>query len=593
MNEFRKISLEKQEIALWKEILIVIIVICLSLTLLTRIIYIQGLNRDYYENLAANNHKREISINCPRGTIYDRNGKEIAFDLPTFDLYIVPSLVEDTAKFSELLSSCVKIDKVRLNEIFAKKSLSEEDYLIKRNLSNEEIARFNELSFKLKGAVVKESYKRVYNYGKVLAHVLGYTGIASHDELNEYKNLTTNERVGKSGVEKYYESLLHGEKGKIVQIVSASNKILNEIEEKPVKKGEDIFLTIDIDLQKKVEEIIGNNYGAGIIADIKTGELLACASSPSFDPNIFSEDISSDVWDSLNKRRAFFNIPIQGTYPPGSTFKPLIALYALNKNVINLSTKYFCGGSLNVKGMEEKYKCWVFPSAHGWLTLEEALKYSCDIFFYELARDLEIKDFLEFAVKFGGITCGTGIDLPYEEEGFLGNPDWKRKYVGDEWFEGDSMNLGIGQGYLLVTPLQMLKLYLRIANSGKEVIPHLLLKTESGRTFENFSTHKKDDYSKEINYTKLLLDYLRGVTEIGGTAYGLDIDGTKVAAKTGTAEGPNGEHLWLISIYPAHDPQIVALIMFENSKLQYASELTPYLREILLYYKNEYNSEKR
>lgn len=596
MNDYRKITLAKQEIVFWKQVLLYIAVICLIVTVLVKIIDIQGFNTKYYSNLSASNHKRVISTNCPRGTIFDRNGKELATDLPTFDLYISPSLIKDIDSFTEVLTSCVTVDKAKLKKILSEKVSFDESYLIKSNLSNEEIARFNELSFKLKGATIKESYKRYYPNGEALAHVLGYTGIVSEAELNDYKNLTLDERVGKFGIEKYYENLLHGEKGKIVQIVSANGKVLDEMEEKPTKKGENIFLTIDLNLQKKVEEVIGDNYGTGIIVDAKNGEVLACASNPSFDPNIFSKDISPEEWQVLNKKRAFFNIAIQGVYPPGSTFKPLISLYALSKNIITTETKYFCGGSLNIKGMEEKYKCWVYPSSHGWLNLKDAIKYSCDIFFYQLAKDLKIEDFLEFAIKYGGITRKTGIDLPYENEGFLGSPNWKKKYIGDEWFDGDSMNLGIGQGYILVTPLQMAKLYLKIANGGKELIPHLLLKTDSDKTFNDFNAFnasKENDYSIEKKYDDILIDYLKGVTEIGGTAFGLNVDGVKVAAKTGTAEGPNGEHLWLISIFPADDPQIVSLLMFENSKYKFASELTPYIKNILLYYKNKYNTNER
>ncbi|HPO28651.1 MAG TPA: penicillin-binding protein 2 [Caldisericia bacterium] len=593
MNEYKKITLVKQEIAFWKQVLLYVSMICLFVTILVKIINIQGFNTDYFTNLSIDNHKRYISINCPRGTIFDRNGKELATDLPTFDLYISPTMIKDTDSFTDILTSCIDLDKTKLNKILSEKDLNNDSYLIKSNLSSEEIARFNELSFNLKGATIEESYKRYYPNGKTLAHVLGYTGLASSSELEIYNNLTLNERVGKSGIEKYYENLIHGEKGKIVQIVSANGKVLDEMEEKPSKKGENIFLTIDLNLQKKVEEVIGDNYGTGIIIDAKKGEILACASNPSFDPNIFSKDISYEEWQSLSNKRAFFNIAIQGVYPPGSTFKPLISLYALSRDIINLETKYLCSGSLNIKGMEEKYKCWVFPSSHGWLNLKDALKYSCDIFFYQLARDFKFENFIDFAIKFGGITKKTGIDLPYEDEGFLGSPTWKKKYIGDEWFEGDSMNIGIGQGYILVTPLQMSKLYLKIANRGKEVVPHLLLKTESNKTFYNYYDIKEENYPIENKYCDIIIDYLKGVTEVGGTAYGLNVDGVKVAAKTGTAEGPNGEHLWLISIFPADDPQIVALIMFENSKYEFASELTPYMKNILLYYKNEYNTNKR
>ncbi len=594
MNEFKRFTLVKQDIALWKVILFILILVILNVLLSARLIYIQGFSSEYYKNLSANNQKREISKTSPRGTIYDRNGIKLAEDIPTFDLYITPALVYDDKNLLELLPQVVKVDVNKLRKVLSDKLNRQGEYLLKSNLSSEEVAHINELLFKLKGISLKESFKRYYPNGQTLAHIIGYTGIISSEELSEYKNLNANERVGKSGIEKFYEEILHGEKGKIVQIINANGKILNEIEEKSVKKGEDIYLTIDLELQKSVENVIKDNYGTGIIVDIKNGEILACASNPSFNPNIFSSNISEKEWQSLNEKRAFFNIAIQGSYPPGSTFKPLISLFALNNNIIDLETRFLCSGSLNVKGMEGKYRCWVYPSSHGWLKLREALKYSCDIFFYQLARECNIENLLKFATNFGGLANKTGIDLPYEESGFLGNPSWKKKYVGDEWFEGDSMNLGVGQGYILVTPIQMANLYCKIANDGKTVNPHFLMKTEKGETFHSLNPIvKKNLVAQNIKYTEILKEYLKGVTEPGGTAYGLEVNGIKVAAKTGTAEGPKGEHLWLISIFPADNPQIVALIMFENSKMKYASELTPYLRKILTTYEKEYNSKKR
>jgi penicillin-binding protein 2 len=405
------------------------------------------------------------------------------------------------------------------------------------------------------------------------------------EELKEYKNIDLDERVGKSGIEKFYEKLLHGSKGVVMQVVDARGKTLKEAEEKPVEKGKNLYLTIDIDLQKKVEDIIKDHRGSAIIINPKNGEILALASNPSFDPNIFSKLIPDSEWDELNNQRAFFNIPIQGTYPPGSTFKALISLFGLESKIINSQSKYVCTGALNIKGLEEKYKCWVYPSSHGAINLKEALKQSCDIFFYLLAKSFDINLFERFAVTYGGLTEKTGIDLSFEESGFLGSPDWKKKYVGYPWYDGDSMNLGIGQGYLSVTPMQMVKIYSKIANNGVNITPHLLLKTDDNKGFYDFyPLSNKEIYSVKEENIRLVRQDLVSVTEPGGTAYGLNFDNIKVAAKTGTAEGTTGVHLWLISIVPADNPEIVALVMFENSTKQLASELVPYLKQILQYY---------
>jgi penicillin-binding protein 2 len=603
-SSFNRLELAPSKVYLW-------IVICfLFLSILGfRLYQLQVKNQSVYIELSKNNHDRYVSLECPRGSIYDRNGIKLAEDIPTYHLYAnlqqAFNLMDKNTKKDEKISSLTNIlsrtihtKEAEILDLLTKNKDNMDEFLILDNLDNDEYAKFNEKSFELPGFFVKEGFKRYYPKGSLLSHMIGYTGkISSEQRKNPaYKNYEVDERIGKSGLELYYEKILHGKKGQKIQTINALGNIIDEREVSAVVKGDNIYLTIDARLQEFTEETIHGKVGTLIMLKCKTGEILACANYPTFDPNIFSKPISESLWKELEEKRAFYNIAIQGQYPPGSTFKPLLSLYALEKKVLTVTTQIFCGGSIKVPNLAEKYRCWVYPSQHGLLNLKEALKLSCDVFFYELGRRCKIDDLLSYITQFG-IAKRTGIDINEIEEmdGFVGNPTWKKKQEGYPWFEGDSMNLGIGQGYIDVTPMQMAKIYAQLGNGGKIVIPHLLKKTSRNQVFDDFLTdYQKNLLNTQINPNKenikTIQEDLYAVTEPGGTASGLYNSQIKISGKTGTAEGAPGkggkskQHLWLSTFAPTDNPEIATVILFEDSELEFGGNLALYLKKVIFKY---------
>ncbi|MDD4614445.1 MAG: penicillin-binding protein 2 [Caldisericia bacterium] len=568
--------------------------------ILFRIFQIQAFQQEKFSNLAINNYSRTVTQECPRGTIYDRNGNVLAKDVPTYHLYASPQEIPNIEYLASLLETFIGLSTEKtiptIEELY-----SYSEVLLKENLTYEEKTRIEENKYKLKGIFIKEGFKRFYPYNASLCHILGYTGMISKEDLQNPKlvRFKPNERIGQTGIERYYEDFLHGFPGITKQTINVFGSVQKEDIEKEVVKGEDVYLTIDIKLQKKAEEIISDHRGCLILMDIPTGEILTCVSNPGFDPNYFSGPRPVEKWNQWIENRSFFNIASMGQYPPGSTLKPLIALYGLTENVITPTENLLCEGSLNIPGQKDKYQCWVYPSSHGYITLSKALQVSCDVYFYKLADRFNIDHFVDFAVQYGGLSKKTGIDLTYEESGFLGTPEWKTKFKGIPWYRGDTMNLGIGQGFVSVTPLQMTKLYAKMASYGKDVTPHLLKQTSSQKGF--FDLHpppvSNNSYQAQIspNYYNIVLEGLYKTTVYPGTAIGLRIPSMNIAAKTGTAlvEGQREtqQHVWMGAIFPYENPNRVAFLMFENSSFEFASELAPFLKDFILYYDELYTTE--
>lgn len=600
---YRESTHASMEVSTIKAVFLLILIISLSGLLLFRLYILQVQQKEHYVNLSEKNYARTVYIDAPRGNIYDRNGVVLAEDIPSFHALVsyqkwiqtasTESGIRKEKEAISLISRLFSIDEKNIRKIISDCQENQTDVILKSNLNEQEYALFNENASKLAGFYVIRGFKRFYPHGRLLSHVLGYTRLLEKEKdqeiLHQNPALTFNDRVGKQGVERYYEFLLQGDKGTIVQKIDAMGTILDEVETKPIQKGNDIYLSVDIVLQEKVESLIQDHVSTLLIMDCKTGEILACANHPSFDPNIFSEPLSEKVWEELSAKRAFFNIAIQGEYPPGSIFKPLVSLFGLEKGYMKPFDKLHCGGKIDVEGLAGKYQCWVYPSQHGWITMKEALKYSCDIYFFELIRKYNIMQFLDFAKQYGGVSRHTGIDLPYEDIGEIGNPEWKKKNVGYEWFEGDSMNLGIGQGYLTVTPIQMLNIYANIASNGKTSIPHFFLHSKGKKTFiKNWKPEGK--LSIKSQYYDLIHESLHEVTMSGGTAPLLSNPSVSIAAKTGTAEddldetGKPTQDLWLAGFAPSDKPEIAFLVMYEKSKLEFGGDLSPVLKEAILFY---------
>lgn len=577
------------------------LILILSFVLLVRLFNLQIQQKDHYISLSENNYVRTVLIEAPRGTIYDRNGIILAEDIPSFHVVVsyqqwaqsdLDFFLEQEKEAILLSSQILSLDEMAIREKIIESRDNQSDIIIKSNLSDQEYASIIENLDRMQGFYIKRGFKRHYPQGKVLSHTLGYTQIARKEDMDFYGKqfkIDWNDRVGQTGIERYYEGILRGEKGSINQKIDALGNILEETETRSIEKGNDLYLTVDVSLQKKLESLIQNHVGTMLIMDCHTGEIFASASNPSFDPNIFSSMLPEKTWNELLGRRSLFNIAIQGQYPPGSIFKPLVSLFGLKNKLIQENDQLLCGGKIDLEGLEGKYRCWVYPSQHGWLSMQEALQYSCDIYFFELIRKFDIKSFLDFVKKYGGLSQKTNVDLPEEAEGTLHDPEWKKKYVGYDWFEGDSMNLGIGQGYLAVTPIQMLNIYANIASEGKTPVPHFYLKTKGKKEWKPlFKAPLKENIPSA--FYQFIHESLHQVTQPGGTAPLLQNSEVAIAAKTGTAEdvpdalGKPTQDLWLAGFAPYQKPEVAVLVMFEKSSLEFGGDLSPIFKEAVLYY---------
>ena len=383
----------------------------------------------------------------------------------------------------------------------------------------------------LPGVEIDEGLSRSYPYAELYAHVLGYVGpVAEKDKRESPLYLVPGFKIGKSGLEKSFDYKLQGTGGTVKLEVNAYGRVMKEIERQGGKEGESLVITVDSRLQKATYEAFGNNSGAAVVLNVNTGEILALVSTPSFDPNLFTNGISYKHWNALlnNERTPLINKAVSGQYSPGSTFKIVVALAALEAGAINLNTKYNCSGAMDVG--TTKFHCWKH-SGHGSLNVIEALKHSCDIFFYETALKIGIDKIQAMAERLGlGHVLQVGLDN--EKGGLIPSQSWKNARFGTGWTRGDSANSGIGQGYVLVTPLQLATMVARVVNGGYAVKPTFIKPTE-----------KQLQKIPRLGISRRHIEIVKQgmfevVNGIGGTASKarFNINGAQMGGKTGTTQ---------------------------------------------------------
>ena len=383
----------------------------------------------------------------------------------------------------------------------------------------------------LPGIEIDEGLSRYYPYADLYAHVLGYVGpVADKDKKDSPLYLVPGFKIGKSGLEKSFDYRLQGTGGTVKLEVNAYGRVMKEIERKGGKEGDSLTITIDSRLQKAAYEAFGNNSGAAVVLNVNTGEILALVSTPSFDPNLFTNGISYKHWNALlnNERTPLINKAVSGQYSPGSTFKIVVALAALEAGAINENTKYNCLGAMDVG--TTKFHCWKH-SGHGNLNVIEALKHSCDIFFYETALKIGIDKIQSMAERLGlGQVLHVGLDN--EKSGLIPSQSWKKSRYGTAWTRGDSANSGIGQGYVLVTPLQLATMLARIVNGGYAIKPTFIKPTD-----KQLSKIKRLDISRRhIEIVKQgMFEVVNGLGGTAGKAR-FNINGAQMGGKTGTTQ---------------------------------------------------------
>lgn len=558
-----------------------VLVTLLMLGLVTRLVYLQVSGHQHYTTLSKQNRIKISPLPPTRGLIHDRKGRVLAENLPTYSLEIIPEQVSDMQKTLARLKQLLDVSKEEITrfEKLRKRQKSFASIPLKLALSEQEIARFAVNRTFFQGVDIQARLIRSYPYKELTAHVVGYMGQINEAEL---KSLDMNRyggihHIGKTGIEKRYEQTLHGHAGYEEIETNAQRRSIRTVGTVAPAPGQDITLSLDIDLQKIAYDALGKRNGAVVAIQPDTGEVLTMISKPGFDPNKFVYGLTTKEYAALQASRArpLFNRTIRGLYPPGSTIKPFLGLAGLHYNVVKPSQTTYCPGFYQLPRLKHKYRCWK-RKGHGTTNLLKAITQSCDVYFYNLAQLLGIDRIYSFLSDFG-FGKQSGLDIPGEKAGLVPSRQWKRDARQQPWYPGETLITGIGQGFLQISPLQLARATAILANGG-EVIKPILVNNQTSQT-------KKGTLEKiqlrPANYQTIVDDMINVVHGPRGTARKI---GKKIsylmAGKTGTAQvftvkqeekyddkllaKELHDHALFIAFAPAHAPRIAIAVVVEN-----------------------------
>ncbi|TYT22588.1 penicillin-binding protein 2 [Dictyoglomus thermophilum] len=533
--------------------------------ILLRLFYLQVYNKDFYADLSERNYLKSMVLPAPRGVIYDRNNNILAENKIVYSLYLIPPYKFEKAKISKL-SEIVGIKIEDIQKIYEKISPYVPAYLLKRKLTPKEIILLEANRDSLPSFTINMEFDRSYPYGTIAAHVLGYMGEVSKEELeSEEADYSLGEKSGKYGLEASYERVLRGKKGfRGVSLYVSKDKRIITAQKDPVP-GKSIVTSIDIELQKVAEEALGEEKGVIIVSNPWTGEILALVSHPSFDPNKFIEGFTKKEWENLikNPDNPLNNRAISSLYPPGSIFKLIVALSALENKKVSPDDRFFCPGEYWMG--KYVFKCWK-KGGHGRLDFIDGIAQSCNVVFFNVGLKVGDRVIEDYARRFF-LDSKTGIDLPGELRGFIPSREWKEKKLKEPWYPGDTLNLSIGQGYVLVTPIEIHAMMNIIATEGMLYKPHLVSKIIGVDGSEEIV---KPELIGKVNISpsswSVLKKGMRKVVD-EGTGLATRIPGVNISGKTGTAENPHGEsHAWFSCFFPSENPQYVVTVFVEHGK---------------------------
>ena len=552
-----------------------------------RLWQLQILEHSTYSNLSKENTTRTIPSLAPRGIIYDRNGKVLVANRAIFSVFLFPSSIDNEESLGNVLSLVSQIvgipkDKI-LKKIADNKSRPFEPVLIKDDLSIRTVTALEERQHSMPGVVINVRPVRYYPYKNLAAQVLGYVGEITKEELNELREQGYNlkDMIGKEGVEITYDKYLRGVDGGQQLEIDVNGRPVRTVGALDPVPGADMKLTIDLDLQKLVEENLQGKKGAVIVMDPRNGEILAMASHPSYDPNIFAAPLDKYQWAMMDKEGHPFLNRALSTYPPGSTFKAINLSATLQEGTDKLDDQIECKGYFILGN--RRAECWK-ATGHGKLTPLEGLVQSCDVVFYTLALLNGPGLLSKYSVDYG-LGTRTGIDLPGELPGLVPSEDWKKRVYHDAWVKGDTINFGIGQGFLMVTPVQMANVYGTIATS-KRYVPHVAYEVDSrdGKTIFKYKVKEIGGIPISPSNAELLRNTLREVVR-RGTGIAAEVKGMPAAGKTGTAENPGNPHAWFMCFAPYSSPEVVVISFVEHG--EHGDRVTAYIaREILKWYRD-------
>lgn len=585
-------------------------VLLLLIILLARFIYLQVIQQSHYQTLAENNRISIVPIAPSRGLILDRNGMILAKNYSAYTLEITSSKVADLKTTIDELAKLIDIqpgDRKRFKRLLAD-NRNFESLPIRNRLTDEEVARFATQRYRFPGVEIKARLFREYPYHEQISHLLGYIGRINEKEIAQLEedemaaNYRASNYIGKTGIEQSYENELHGKTGYQQVEVDAGGREVRVLSRTPPVSGSNLILTIDAKLQEVAEQAFGKYRGALIAIDPSNGEVLAFVSKPGYDPNLFIDGIDQQSWNELNNSPdvPLNNRALRGQYPPGSTIKPFMALAGLHYNKRTPGYTISDPGYFSLPGSRRRYRDWK-KEGHGSVDLFKSIVVSCDTYYYGLATELGIDNIYSFFSEFG-FGKKSGIDMEGEASGLMPSQEWKRKRHKQKWYAGDTVSVGIGQGYNLVTPLQLAYVTATLANDGIAYRPHLLKEVQSSHTNKKraLGTNMEFNLNLDPEHLALVKNAMVAVTQPGGTATMAGAGASYAfAGKTGTAQvvgikqdekyieskvqERHRDHAWFIAFAPADQPKIALAVLVENGG-HGGSIAAPIARKVLDYF---------
>lgn len=596
----------------FRAIVAAILVLLMLAGLLFRLSWLQIVDYAHFANLSEHNRIRLMELPPTRGLIYDRNGVILAENKPTFHLEIIPEQVADMDATLKGLGEIVTIseaelerfkDQLRVRRSFQRISL-------RARLNEDEVARLAVNRHRFPGMDINARLSRHYPHGKSASHVVGYVGRINARELTviDEGNYRGTTHIGKTGLEKYYETELHGQVGRQNVEVNAQGRLLRVIDKVAPVSGNDLVLNLDIELQKVAEEMLGELTGSVIAIEPHTGAVVVFVSNPGFDPNLFVHGISHKNYNALKENidKPLFNRAIFGQYPPGSTFKPFIGLAGVEQHRFGVRESLYCKGHYLLPGddTERKYRDWK-KEGHGTVDLSKAIEQSCDVYFYELSYRMGIDKMHSFLAKFGFGTK-TGIDLLGERKGLLPSTDWKKKVHRTVWYPGETLIAGIGQGYMLSTPVQLAVATAALASRGEKIVPRLLKEIHNNvdDTVKTREPSRTMIHLRNENHWQVMFNAMKKVVHgtLGtarATGWSMNF---KMAGKTGTAQvfgiaqdeeydeetvaKKLRDHGLFIGFGPVKDPVLAVAVVAENG--EHGSKMAPIARDLIKRYMEKY-----
>ncbi len=530
----------------------------LFIIIILRLFYLQLIFYSKYKSLAQSNSTRVVPKRAARGIIFDRFGEKLADSVPSYTVSVIPADLKDSDKVVPVLAKIIGVPEEEINEkIEDQKYKVFEAIKIKGDLDARVISIIEENKPELPGVIIHTEAKRNYPNKDTAAHVLGYVGEVGLKDLDNGKYFI-GDTIGRAGVERKFDNVLRGLNGAAKIRVNASGKEIKDLGEEAYVKGTDLVLTIDLKLQKACEELFKNRRGVIVVMNPGDGEIYALVSKPSFDPNVFCGQLNAKEWNRMlsDPNRIFLNRAVSGLYSPGSVFKIVPAVVALEKNKLSAKDVFVCRGTYHY-GKDWSYDCWK-SEGHGVLSMEDAIAQSCDIYFYQLGLTVSADKISEYAKLFG-YGDPTGIDLDGEKQGLVPTPAWKKDKYGIYWFPGNTIQYAIGQGYITSNPLQILSSYNVIINNGTSYTPHVV-KAIGDKKIEKKILKSFTIGGKTLELIKKAL--WKAVNSGTGARAKSNYS---IAGKTATVENPHGpSHAAFAGYAPAASPEVSVLVFIEG-----------------------------